>query len=71
MLFFFCIVQLFNAFVLYCHKSLQLVMNIVAFSSNNVDKYCLGYVDVIVCHIVILNESYCIYCFCAKILLLY
>jgi hypothetical protein len=71
MLLFFVLSTVFNAFVIHFYKSLQCIVNIVVISSNIVHKYCLGYVNDIDCHIVILNSLYCLYSFCAKLWVFY
>jgi hypothetical protein len=62
-LLFFVLSTLFNAFVIYCYKSLPCIVDIVAISVSIDDKYCLGYIHVIISNIVIPNCLYCLHCF--------
>jgi hypothetical protein len=55
MLLFFVLSTLFNDVVIYCYKSLQCIVDIVAISLNIGDIHCLGYIHVIVSDIFILN----------------
>jgi hypothetical protein len=45
-------------FGIFCFRSLLCIVDIVAISLNIVDKYCLGYIQVIDSNIVVLNCLY-------------